>query len=294
MRKADELIAGGASWAETQAELADRADIILTILTDERAVEQIYLGERGLLAGAVEGKLFIEMSTIRTSTINTIGAQITARGARLLDAPSRRTVEPARQGQLLDHGGGEAADLERARPAIESFSRKIVHMGPSGAGTTMKLALNMPMAIFWAGLSEAMAMGQQFGLNIAQMLDIYLDSPVAPCRSCVARRRCCSARRTRWPLMSPACARICWRWSAPHRTSACQRRPAQPPWRSSPPRQRLATVSATWPLSSSNGRASAQNISDRPLTIEDRDRGSRIEDRGSRIEDRGSRIEDRG
>src|SRR5262249_40755354 len=61
----------------------------------------------------------------------------------------------------------------------ETFSRRIVHLGPSGAGTTMKLALNMPMAIFWAGLAEAMAMGQQFGLDTAQMLDVYLDSPVA-------------------------------------------------------------------------------------------------------------------
>lgn len=177
--KAEELIASGASWAETPAELASRADITLTVLTDDRAVEQIYQGEHGLLAGAVEGKLFIEMSTIRTSTISAIGPQVAARGARLLDAPVSGTVEPARQGQLLTMVGGDAADLERARPALESFSRRIVHMGPSGAGTTMKLALNMPMAIFWAGLSEAMAMGQQFGLNVEQMLDIYLDSPVA-------------------------------------------------------------------------------------------------------------------
>jgi 3-hydroxyisobutyrate dehydrogenase-like beta-hydroxyacid dehydrogenase len=177
--KAEELLASGATWAATPAELAGRADITLTILTDDRAVEQIYLGEGGLLAGAAEGKLFVEMSTIRTSTIETIGAQIAARGARLLDAPVSGTVEPARQGQLLTMVGGDAADVERARPVLETFSRRVVHMGPSGAVTTMKLALNMPMAIFWAGLSEAMAMGQQFGLRVEQMLDIYLDSPVA-------------------------------------------------------------------------------------------------------------------
>jgi 3-hydroxyisobutyrate dehydrogenase len=177
--KAEDLLARGAAWAETPALLTERADIVLTILTDERAVEQVYGGERGLLAGDCAGKLFVEMSTIRTATIQALRSLVEARGARLLDAPVSGTLEPARQGQLLAMVGGAAEDLERARPALEVLCRRIVHMGPSGSGTTMKLALNMPMAIFWAGLAEAMTMGSQFGLDRAQMLDVYLDSPVA-------------------------------------------------------------------------------------------------------------------
>jgi 3-hydroxyisobutyrate dehydrogenase len=177
--KADELLAQGATWADTPAALAEQADIILTILTDDRAVEQVYSGEGGLLAGDCAGKLFVEMSTIRTSTILALRPLVDARGARLLDAPVSGTLEPARQGQLLAMVGGRAEDLERARPALELLCRRIVHLGPSGSGTTMKLALNMPMAIFWASLAEAMAMGAQFGLDRAQMLDVYLDSPVA-------------------------------------------------------------------------------------------------------------------
>jgi 3-hydroxyisobutyrate dehydrogenase-like beta-hydroxyacid dehydrogenase len=177
--KAEGLLAQGAAWAETPAALASGCDIVLTILTDDRAVEQVYGGEQGLLAGECAGKLFVEMSTIRTATIQALRPRVEARGARLLDAPVSGTLEPARQGQLLAMVGGLAEDLERARPALETLCRRIVHMGPSGSGTTMKLALNMPMAIFWAGLSEAMAMGRQFGLDTAQMLDVYLDSPVA-------------------------------------------------------------------------------------------------------------------
>ncbi len=177
--KADELLANGATWAASPAEVASRAAIVLTILTDDQAVEQVYCGENGLLSGDCESKLFAEMSTIRTATIQALEPRVRAKGAHLLDAPVSGTVEPARQGQLLTLVGGDAADLERARPAFATFSRRIVHMGPSGSGTTMKLALNMAMAIFWAGLSEAMAMGQQFGLTIEQMLDVYLDSPVA-------------------------------------------------------------------------------------------------------------------
>lgn len=177
--KAEDLLARGAAWAETPAQLAERSDIVFTILTDERAVEQVYSGEHGLLSGDCAGKLFIEMSTIRTATIQALRPLAEARGAHLLDAPVSGTLEPARQGQLLAMVGGSAEDLERARPALEVLCRRIAHMGPSGSGTTMKLALNMPMAIFWAGLAEAMTMGSQFGLDRAQMLDVYLDSPVA-------------------------------------------------------------------------------------------------------------------
>jgi 3-hydroxyisobutyrate dehydrogenase len=177
--KAEDLLSRGAAWAETPAALAERSDIVLTILTDDRAVEEVYGGERGLLAGDCAGKLFVEMSTIRTATIQWLRPQAEARAARLLDAPVSGTLEPARQGQLLAMVGGLPEDLERARPALEALCRRIVHMGPRGSGTTMKLARNMPMAIFWAGLAEAIAMGSQFGLDRAQMLDVYLDSPVA-------------------------------------------------------------------------------------------------------------------
>jgi len=177
--KAEDLLERGAAWADTPAQLAEQSDIILTILTDDRAVENVYGGEYGLLSGDCAGKLFVEMSTIRTATIHGLRPLVEARGASLLDAPVSGTLEPARQGQLLAMVGGAAVDLDRARPVLEVLCRRIAHMGPSGSGTTMKLALNMPMAIFWAGLAEAMTMGSQFGLDRAQMLDVYLDSPVA-------------------------------------------------------------------------------------------------------------------
>jgi 3-hydroxyisobutyrate dehydrogenase len=177
--KAADLLERGATWAATPAELAGQADIILTILTDDHAVEQVFGGPRGLLAADCPGRLFIEMSTIRTATIHALGPQVEVRGARLLDVPVSGTLEPARNGQLLGLAGGRADDLARAQPVLAALCRRVVHLGPSGSGTTMKLALNLPMAIFWAGLAEAMAIGAQFGLDTEQMLDVYLDSPVA-------------------------------------------------------------------------------------------------------------------
>jgi 3-hydroxyisobutyrate dehydrogenase len=177
--RAEALLARGATWADSPAALATGADLILTILTDDRAVQRVYLGEGGLLAGDAGGKLFVEMSTIRTATIAGLRPEVERRGARLLDAPVSGTVEPARRGELFAMVGGEPEDLERARPALETFCRRIAHMGPSGAGTTMKLVLNMPMAVFWAALAESLAIGTQHGLELEQMLAVFLDSPVA-------------------------------------------------------------------------------------------------------------------
>src|SRR5262249_42778783 len=126
--KAEELLARGAAWAATPAALAERSDIVLTILTDDRAVEQIYSGEHGLLDADCAGKLFVEMSTIRTATIQSLRPLVEARGARLLDAPVSGTLEPARQGQLLGMAGGLAEDLERARPVLEVLCRRLAHL----------------------------------------------------------------------------------------------------------------------------------------------------------------------
>jgi 3-hydroxyisobutyrate dehydrogenase len=99
--RAEALLAGGAAWAETPAEVTARSDLVFTILTDDHAVETVYCGRDGLLSTDASGRLFIEMSTIRTSTILSLAGMVDQRGARLLDAPVSGTVAPAREGQLL-------------------------------------------------------------------------------------------------------------------------------------------------------------------------------------------------
>ena len=177
--KAEPLLARGATWAASPQQLAAKTDMILTILTDDKAVEHVYNGSEGLLRANLTGKLLIEMSTIRTATVLALLPQVQARGGRMLDAPVSGTLQPARDGQLLFMVGGQTEDLARATPVFDVLGRRTVHLGGNGAGTTMKLALNLPMAIFWAGLAEAMAMGERLGLDREQMLSVYLDSPVA-------------------------------------------------------------------------------------------------------------------
>jgi 3-hydroxyisobutyrate dehydrogenase and related beta-hydroxyacid dehydrogenases len=177
--KAEPLLAEGAVWANSPSELAKHSDIILTILTDENAVRSVYLGENGLLTGDVSGKLFLEMSTIPTAVNLELAEIIHARKASLLDAPVSGTVGPAREGKLLALVGGSKRDFERAKPIFDVLTRRAELVGPNGSGTTMKLALNLPMAIYWQAVSEALAIATRFGIELEMALDLILDSPAA-------------------------------------------------------------------------------------------------------------------
>lgn len=173
------LIERGAGLAPEPADLTQVCDIVLSMLTDDAAVEQVYCGPGGLLSSDVRDKLFIEMSTIRPDTLRKVAAEARLLGAAVVDSPMSGTVGPAREGKLLALVGGEPADVERARPVLDVLCRRVAHLGPVGSGTTMKLVLNYPMAVYWQALAEALALGQQAGLDLAQMLELIADSPAA-------------------------------------------------------------------------------------------------------------------
>ena len=178
--RAKPLLDAGARWAGSPAELTATADVVLTVVMDDAAVDQVYRGPDGLLRGTPEGRLFVESSTIRTATVHRLDASVRAVGGRLVDAPLSGPPAAARAGRLLVLAGGSAADVAVAEPVLTTFARRVAHLGPCGAGMTMKLVQTMPMAIFFAGLGEALAMGTQLGLDLRQMLEVFLDSQGAP------------------------------------------------------------------------------------------------------------------
>ncbi len=177
--RAAPLVEAGAAAAESPADLAARSDAVLTIVTDDAAVREVYLGEDGLLSGDVAGKLFCDMSTILPETIAEVAGAAAAKGASFVDAPVSGTVGPARDGTLLILAGGEAADVERLQPAFDVLGKGTLHMGPVGSGAAMKLVVNTLLATHWAVLAEALAMGSRYGLDLRRMLDIIGASPAA-------------------------------------------------------------------------------------------------------------------
>ena len=177
--RAEELLALGASWAANPAKLAADSDVVLSMLTDDQAVADVYNGPHGLLAGA-NGTTLVEMSTIRTTTVLRLRELVEHSGGRLVDAPMSGPPRAVSSGQLLVLAGGEAEDVERIAPVLGSFSRRVIHLGPVGAGATMKLVLQLPMAVLFASLGEALSIGTQLGLSLDAMLDVVLDSQAAP------------------------------------------------------------------------------------------------------------------
>lgn len=178
--KAEALVPLGAKLAESPAALASAADIILSILTDAPAITAAYDGPEGLLSGDIRGKLFVEMSTVRPETERALAERVRAKGAALIDCPVGGTTGPARDGKLLGFVGGDAADLARVQPALEQLCRRIEHVGPVGAGASLKLAINLPLLVYWQAVGEALALCQPLGLDPARLISIFADTSGGP------------------------------------------------------------------------------------------------------------------
>ena len=178
--KAEALKGTGATVAATAADLARECDMVISIMSDDAALEAAYRGDQGLFTGATAGKLFIEMSTVRPETVVALAREAEARGAMFIDSPVGGTVGPAREGKLFAFVGGSEADLAIARPVLEKLCRRIEHLGQVGSGALMKLAINLPLLVFWQSFGEALALVKPLGLSPQRMLDIFSDTSGAP------------------------------------------------------------------------------------------------------------------
>ena len=177
--KAKALVERGASLAGTPAELAASCDIVVSILSNDDVVLDVYEGRDGLLNNSVDGKLFVDMSTLRPGTVRELAQRVYSAGAGFIDAPVSGTVGPAKDGTLLIMCGGTDKDIEIARPIMDILGRQLIHAGPVGQGALMKLVVNLPLAVYWGSLAEALAMGSSGGLDLKQMLDTIQDSSAA-------------------------------------------------------------------------------------------------------------------
>lgn len=174
--KAKPLADAGAIVASSPADLAAQADAILTILTDAGAIDAVYRGASGLLSGDVTGKLFIEMSTVQPETEIALADIVRGKGAAFVECPVGGTTGPARQGKLFGFAGGSDADVARARPLLDQLCRRVEHVGEVGAGAGMKLAINLPLMIYWQALGEALALSRHLKLDPARVMDIIADT----------------------------------------------------------------------------------------------------------------------
>jgi 2-hydroxy-3-oxopropionate reductase len=178
--RANELVAGGAALAKTPHEVAEASEFLLTIVSDPPALESVLWGRDGkndgALAGLRAGSIYVDSSTISPSLVGRIAAACRERGVRFLDAPVTGGDWGAREGNLVFMIGGDAETLRDAEPILGVMGKKWFHLGPSGAGQTVKLAMNAILALEVGAMAEALALVTRAGLKGEQLVEVMQAS----------------------------------------------------------------------------------------------------------------------
>lgn len=171
------LSSEGVTVCASPAEVAASADVVLTMLADGPAVDEVYLGEMGLLAGARPGAMFVEMSTIGPEHAAALIKRVEEAGFELIDAPVSGSVSTAKSASLLVMAGGSETAVARVRPVLGAMG-SVMHVGPSGSGATMKLAVNTVVYGLNQSLSEALVLAERAGLDRRLTYDVFANSAV--------------------------------------------------------------------------------------------------------------------
>jgi 3-hydroxyisobutyrate dehydrogenase len=169
--RAPELDGLGVTRAETPAEAVTSADIAVICVSDTPDVAAVLFDPDGIVAGASSGTLVIDCSTIAPSGSWDFAARLAEHGLRLVDAPVSGGSEGARNATLTIFVGGEAADVERARPVLAAMGKTITHVGPIGAGQAVKAVNQVILAGTYLGVAEGMVLAMKAGLDVAQVVD---------------------------------------------------------------------------------------------------------------------------
>ncbi|HEV2092165.1 MAG TPA: 2-hydroxy-3-oxopropionate reductase [Rubrobacter sp.] len=170
--KAEELAGEGATAAGSPREVAEKCDVVITMLPDSPQVEEVLAGEGGVFEGIRDGALIVDMSTISPVVTEGLAEKAKERGASLLDAPVSGGDVGAIEGTLSIMVGGEEEDFERAKPLFEVMGKTVTHVGPTGAGQVTKAANQIVVALTIEAVSEALVLGSKGGVSPEKILDV--------------------------------------------------------------------------------------------------------------------------
>jgi 3-hydroxyisobutyrate dehydrogenase-like beta-hydroxyacid dehydrogenase len=177
-QKAEPLLANGAQWADSPADVAPNVEIIFTMLAHPDAVEEAALGKNGFLP-RFDGGRWVDCSTVNPSFSKRMAAEAQGRGIRFLGAPVTGSKDMAASGKLMFWVGGAAADLESCRSLLECMGNKVVHVGGPGSGAALKIVVNQLLGATMAAFAESLALGQALGLSHETLFEMLLSTPAA-------------------------------------------------------------------------------------------------------------------
>ncbi len=176
--KANNLLNNGAMWVDTPKDVAQNADIIITMLSTPEIVKEVALGYQGFLSSFRDNSLWINCSTVNPSFTREMESSAKKIGIRYLDAPVAGTKRPAENGELLFLIGGDTSSINEAAPLFNSMGKKTLHLGKVGAGASMKMLINQLLGQSMVAFAEAMVMGEAMGLEKDTLFNVLLNTPV--------------------------------------------------------------------------------------------------------------------
>jgi 3-hydroxyisobutyrate dehydrogenase len=178
--KTKPLVDAGAKSFASPAELVGGSEVTIVMLLNDAATEAVYRAPNGILEAKLSGKLVIDMSTIRPDTMKSNGSSALQQGASFVECPVGGSTGPAKEGKLFGLVGGTKADVGRAMPILEQMCRRIEHVGEVGSGSMMKLAVNLPLLVYWQALGEALTICKPLNLPADRLIDILSDTAGTP------------------------------------------------------------------------------------------------------------------
>jgi len=177
--KAGWLIERGMKWAESPKAVAEAADVVFTMVTNASALEAIHQGASGLQAGLSAGKYLVDMSTVSPETSRALAAQVRAKGADMVDAPVSGSVITLQQGKLSIMVGGRKETFEKLKPLLLDIGPKATHVGDNGLALSMKIAVNLSLAVQMLAFSEGVLLAEKSGISREVAVDVMVHSAIA-------------------------------------------------------------------------------------------------------------------
>jgi 3-hydroxyisobutyrate dehydrogenase-like beta-hydroxyacid dehydrogenase len=177
--KAQWLLDAGMSWADSPREVAERSEIVFTMVTNTAAVQAVTEGPDGILAGLGPGKIYVDMSTASPANTRALAERVADLGAQMLDAPVSGSVITLEQGKLSIMVGGDEEAFAHVRPVLEAIGPKVFHLGPNGAAVTMKIATNLSLAVQMLAFSEGVLLAEKSGIAREAAVEVLLASVIA-------------------------------------------------------------------------------------------------------------------
>jgi len=176
--KTAEVARQGAKVADSPRELAANSAVVMSIVTDNHALEAIMHGPDGALAGAGPHTTLIDLSTVSPEESRHIAEAARKKGARMIDAAVSGSTPQVKEGSLVIFVGGEEETYQQCKPILEHLGKSIFYMGGSGAGTTMKMVVNVLLGLGLQAVAEAIALGEKAGLDKQQLIDVLGQTAV--------------------------------------------------------------------------------------------------------------------